>query len=75
MEDDPPYGYKIFIDDGSGELQVFIDASTELIEDVARWQPAERIVVIGFAGRYQNIREIMPRVAGDMELAGLQRQP
>ncbi len=75
VEDDAPYGYKIFIDDGSGELQVFIDASTELIEDVTRWQPAEMIVVIGFAGRYRDIREIMPRVASDLELAGVRQHP
>ncbi len=66
VEDDAPYGYKLFIDDGSGALQVFIDASTELIEDVSRWKPADKIHVTGFAGRYETVREIMPRVLSDM---------
>lgn len=66
VEDDAPYGYKLFIDDGSGELQVFIDASTELIADVARWKPTDRILVTGFAGRYEETREIMPRIPADV---------
>ena len=60
------YGYKIFIDDGSGELQVFIDAATELIADVTVWQPGDRVKVTGFAGRYQETHEIMPRIPSDM---------
>ena len=66
VEDDAPYGHKIFIDDGSGELQVFIDASTALIEDVTRWQPGDTIDVTGFAGRYEETHEIMPRIPSDM---------
>ena len=66
VEDDAPYGYKIFIDDGSGELQVFIDASTELIEDVTVWKPGDSIHVIGFAGRYEDTHEMMPRIPSDM---------
>ena len=66
VEDDAPYGYKIFIDDGTGELQVFIDASTELIEDVRVWKPGDSIQVIGFAGRYERTHEIMPRIPSDM---------
>jgi DNA/RNA endonuclease YhcR with UshA esterase domain len=66
VEDDAPYGYKIFIDDGSGELQVFIDASIELIEDVAIWKPGDSIHVIGFAGRHEETHEIMPRIPSDL---------
>ncbi len=66
VEDDAPYGYKIFIDDDSGELQIFIDASTELIEDVTVWKPGDSIHVIGFAGRYEQTHEIMPRIRSDM---------
>ncbi len=66
VEDDAPYGYKIFIDDGTGELQVFIDASTALIENVTVWKPGDSVQVIGFAGRYRQTREIMPRIPSDM---------
>lgn len=66
IQDDAPHGYKIFIDDGSGELQVFIDASTPLIETATDWKPGERIRVIGFAGRYEDTREIMPRIGSDI---------
>ncbi len=65
-EDDAPYGYKVFIDDGSGELQVFIDASTELFRNATTWKPGDSIEVIGFAGRYKKIYEIMPRIPADM---------
>lgn len=63
---DAPYGYKIFINDGSGELQVFIDASTELIGDVTVWKPGDSVHVTGFAGRYEKTRALMPRVWSDM---------
>ena len=67
VQDDAPYGYKIFIDDGSGVLQVFIDASTGLLADVRVWKPGDSIDVIGFAGRYNEAYEIMPRIPSDID--------
>ena len=67
VQDDAPYGYKIFIDDGSGVLQVFIDASTGLLADARAWKPGDSIDVIGFAGRYNEAYEIMPRIPSDID--------
>lgn len=65
--DDGKYGYKLFIDDGSGPYQVFINASTELIEDATSWKPGDVIRVVGFAGRYSDDYEIMPRILPDIQ--------
>ncbi len=65
--DDGRYGYKLFIDDGSGPYQVFINASTELTENAASWKPGDVIKVIGFAGRYNDAHEIMPRILTDIQ--------
>ncbi len=67
VEDDKPYGYKVFIDDGSGAYQIFIDASTELIKHTAVWQTGDTVRVIGFAGQFDKTYEIMPRVVSDMK--------
>ena len=65
--DDGKYGYKLFIDDGSGPYQVFINASTELIKNTASWEPGDVIRVVGFAGRYNDVYEIMPRILPDIQ--------
>ena len=65
--DDGKYGYKLFIDDGSGPYQVFIDASTDLIKDATSWEPGDVIRVVGFAGRYNDVYEIMPRILPDIQ--------
>ena len=46
-----------------------IGASTELIEDVTIWKSADPVHVTGFAGRYEKIREIMPRISSDLKKA------
>jgi hypothetical protein len=39
IEPDPPYGNKIFVNDGSGELRVFVNASTGIdLSGLARGQ-------------------------------------
>jgi len=65
-QDDAPYGYKVFIDDGSGACQVFLDTSTGLTREVTRWRVGDRLQVTGFAGRYNETDEIMPRVSSDI---------
>ncbi len=68
-QDDAPYGYKIWIDDGSGECQVFIDASTELIGMAAAWHVGDWIEVTGLVAKYESTFEIVPRAAVDIALA------
>ena len=65
---DPPYGYKVFIDDSSGECQIFLNASTGLVENARNWNVGDFLVVIGFSGQYEKTYEIMPRVLSDITI-------
>jgi DNA/RNA endonuclease YhcR with UshA esterase domain len=65
---DPPYGFKAFIDDGSGEFQIFVNASTGLVENARDWKVGDFVSVIGFSGQYENTYEIMPRVLSDITI-------
>ena len=65
-KDDSPYGYKAYIDDGSGEYQIFVNASTELLENARDWKEGDFISVVGFSGQYEKTYEIMPRILSDM---------
>ena len=67
-KDDFPYGYKAYIDDGSGEFQIFVNASTELVENARKWKEGDFISVVGFAGQYEKTYEIMPRILSDITI-------
>jgi len=69
---DPPYGYKAFIDDNSGEIQIFVNASTGLIENARDWKVGDVIFVIGFSGQYEKTYEIMPRILSDITIRAAQ---
>jgi uncharacterized protein YdeI (BOF family) len=61
---DLPYGYRLFIDDGSGEVQAFVYVSTGI--DVRGLQPGQRVGVMGFGGQYNDHYEIIPRFQSDI---------
>ncbi|HEV2800831.1 MAG TPA: hypothetical protein VGW12_10060 [Pyrinomonadaceae bacterium] len=61
---DLPYGYRVFIDDGSGEVQAFVYVSTGI--DVRRLRPGQRIDVTGFSGQYNDHYEVLPRFQSDI---------
>ncbi|HEY1404490.1 MAG TPA: hypothetical protein VGB05_10215, partial [Pyrinomonadaceae bacterium] len=61
---DLPYGHRVFINDGSGEVQAFVYASTGI--DVSDLQPGQRIEVTGFGGQYDDHYEIIPRFRSDI---------
>lgn len=65
---DPPYGYKVFIDDGSGECQIFLDASTGLAEGAWDWKVGDFLSVTGFSGQYEKTYEVMPRIFSDITI-------
>jgi DNA/RNA endonuclease YhcR with UshA esterase domain len=59
---DIPYGYKVFVDDGSGETQIFIAASTGV--NPYRFpfiQLGARITAVGFSTQFLTQYEIIPR--------------
>ena len=66
--DDMPYGYSVFIDDGSGETQVFMPASTGVNPfRIPFLKVGVGIRVTGFCGQYQSQYEVLPRVRADIE--------
>jgi len=70
--DDGKYGYKLFINDGSGELQVYLSKSSLPNTFAPVWKPGDVIDVVGFAGVYNGIFEILPRQTSDIETVRMQ---
>jgi DNA/RNA endonuclease YhcR with UshA esterase domain len=69
FQDDSPYGYKLYINDGSGEVQVFVHVSAGF--DKASLQALtanQRITVMGLAAQYETTYEVAPRQPSDLTL-------
>ncbi|HKA52936.1 MAG TPA: DNA-binding protein [Candidatus Binatia bacterium] len=68
--DDRPYGYKIFLDDGSGETQVFVPVSTGIDPfALPGLRVGQRLAAVGFSGRFNETYEVIPRFAADLTVA------
>lgn len=66
VEKDLPYGYKVFIDDGSGPVQIYLNASTD-IDPLSPWfKPGRKIRVTGFGNQYGTAYEVDPRSRRDI---------
>ena len=63
---DPPFGFIIFINDGSGEVHSFVSASTGI--DVSGLSPGQTIELTGFSGQFDAAFEVDPRVQGDIKV-------
>ncbi len=67
VEDDQPYGFKVYIDDGSGEIQVFVHiVDGQPVIDTASLAVDQDITVTGLAAQYEATYEVAPRSAGDL---------
>lgn len=69
FQDDSPYGYKLYIDDGSGEVQVFVHVSAGF--DKAALQAltvGQRITVVGLTAQYETTYEVAPRQPSDLTI-------
>lgn len=64
--DDQPYGWKLYIDDGSGPVLVFIATNTGI--DVSRFRDGQQVVVTGVCGQFADHYEIQPRTQGDLQI-------
>lgn len=62
---DLPYGYKLFVDDGSGEVQVFINLQTGI--DPGGLAKGQKLRVTGFSSQFDDHYEIDPRSQADIE--------
>jgi len=65
--DDLPYGYKVFLDDGSGVAQAYLSASTNIDPRAPYLKPGRQLRVTGFGSQYNTTYEIEPRDRRDME--------
>lgn len=61
---DLPYGYKFFVNDGSGELTIFVNLQTNIdLTGLAQGQTAK---VTGFSSQFDTHYEIDPRFPADI---------
>jgi uncharacterized protein YdeI (BOF family) len=63
---DLPFGFIIFINDGSGEVHSFVCASTGI--DVSGLSPGQTIEVTGFSGEFAGSFEVDPRTQSDIRI-------
>ena len=63
---DLPYGYIIFINDGSGEVHSFVSASTGI--DVSGLSQGQTIEVTGFSSQFGTSYEVDPRTQDDIRV-------
>ncbi|MBP2327744.1 hypothetical protein JOF56_008129 [Kibdelosporangium banguiense] len=63
---DLPYGYKFWINDGSGEVQIFVNVETGI--DLAGLRLGQRVLVTGFSGQFETAYEVLPRSPHDIRI-------
>lgn len=65
---DLPFGFIIVVNDGSGDINVFVCASTGI--DVSGLSPGQTIEVTGFSGQFADDFEVDPRMQDDIRPVG-----
>lgn len=63
---DLPFGFIIFINDGSGEVHSFVCASTGI--NVGGLSPGQTVEITGFSGQFANDFEVDPRMQSDIRV-------
>ena len=63
---DLPFGFQLFVNDGSGEVHVFVCASTGI--DVSGLSEGQTIEVTGFSGQFAADYEVDPRTQDDIRI-------
>jgi DNA/RNA endonuclease YhcR with UshA esterase domain len=67
FEDDAPYGYKLYINDGTGEIQIFAHLSMGIAQETLQaLTEGQEITVVGFAAQYNTTYEVAPRTPADL---------
>lgn len=70
LRNDLPFGYGVFLDDGSGEVQAFIPASTGVNPfSIPFVKVGRKIQVIGLSGQFEEMLEVLPRFRTDIRRA------
>ena len=63
---DLPFGFIVFINDGSGEVHSFVCASTGI--DVSGLSPGQTVEITGFSGQFASDFEVDPRIQSDIRV-------
>jgi uncharacterized protein YdeI (BOF family) len=63
---DLPFGFIIFVNDGSGEVHSFVCASTGI--DVSSLSPGQTVEITGFSGEFAGAFEVDPRTQADIRV-------
>ena len=67
IANDIPYGYKVYIDDGSGEVQIFFAASTGVNPYRLPYiEVGATIEVVGLSSQFEDEYEVLPRTYSDV---------
>lgn len=67
LQDDGSDGFKVWIDDGSGQLLVYLNKSTDINPHAPYLKVGRRIRVTGFANQYNDAYELDPRSKKDLK--------
>jgi hypothetical protein len=65
---DPPFGVKFFVNDGSGELTIFVNTQTNI--DLTGLALGQTVRVTGFSSQFDTHYEIDPRFPADIRYVG-----
>lgn len=63
---DLPYGYKFLVDDGSGELTIFVSIQPDI--DLSQLTVGETVKITGFSSQFDTHYEIIPRFPSDIAI-------
>ena len=66
VSSDLPYGYKFYVNDGSGEIQVFVSTSSNL--DLSQMSLGTAVNITGFSGQFDTTYEVQPRIQRDLKV-------
>ena len=62
-----PYGYKFLMDDGSGEITIFIASTVNINPFELLWLvPRQKIRVTGLSSEFDDLFEVNPRRRADL---------
>ncbi len=61
---DLPYGYKFYVNDGTGEIQIFVSTSSNL--DLSQIALGKPVNITGFSGQFDTAYEVQPRIQKDI---------
>jgi len=68
LGDDRPFGFSVFVDDGSGETQVFIPVTTGVNPFMLGYMaPGQVLRAAGQSGQFLGQYEVLPRYHGDLQ--------